>query len=46
MSDQKYTLNYTGLEINTILANSESHVKDTNMHITEEDKVKLDIQSD
>ena len=46
MTDPKYTLSYTGLEISTILANSESHVKDTNIHITEEDKVKLNIQSD
>ena len=42
---QTYTLQYSGQKIDTILSNSEEHIKDTDIHLTERDKANLDTQA-
>lgn len=41
MSNLNYVLNRTGLEVDNLLSNAESHVNSTDIHVTQEDKSKL-----
>ncbi len=41
MSNPNYVLNRTGLEVDNLLSNAESHVNSTDIHVTQEDKSKL-----
>ena len=41
MANPKYLLNRTGAEVDNILSNAESHIADDSIHMTEENKAKL-----
>ena len=41
MTNPKYLLNKTGSEVDNILSNAESHIADDSVHMTEENKAKL-----
>ena len=42
MADPKYLLTHTGSEVDSILSNAEIHIVDDSIHMTEENKSKLD----
>ena len=42
MSNPKYLLNKTGSEVDNILSNAELHMADDSIHVTQEEKAKLD----
>lgn len=41
MANKNYVLNRTGLEVNNLLSNAESHVNSIDIHMTQKDKSKL-----